>query len=345
MLMELRRPALVPSVAPLADSLGRRISYLRLSVTDRCNLRCVYCMSEDMRFHSSPELLSIEELDRVARLFIARGVRKLRITGGEPLVRKGVIELFRSLSGCLKDGSLNELTLTTNGLRLAHFAQDLAAAGVRRVNVSLDTLDPQRFAQITRGGALQKVLDGIEAAQDAGIAVKLNAVALRGVTDLEIHELIEFAHGRGMTLTLIETMPLGETGCDRTEQFLGLDALRREIGRRWTLSDVADRSGGPARYARVEQTGGLIGFITPLTAHFCGDCNRVRVTADGTLYTCLGHENGVDLGKLLRNSMSEACLYEAIGHAVEQKPKGHDFSLQGRVLPVKLIRHMSATGG
>jgi len=348
MLMDLRRyasAASMASVGPLVDSFERRISYLRLSVTDRCNLRCVYCMSEDMQFHSSPELLTIEELDRVARLFIARGVRKLRITGGEPLVRKGVIELFRSLSSCLRDGSLHELTLTTNGLRLAHFAQDLAAAGVRRVNVSLDTLDPQRFAQITRGGALEKVLEGIEAAQDAGIAVKLNAVALRGVTDLEIHELIGFAHGSGMTLTLIETMPMGETGFDRTEQFLGLDALRREIGRRWTLSDVTDRSGGPARYAKVEQTGGLIGFITPLTAHFCGDCNRVRVTAAGTLYTCLGHENGVDLRELLRGPMSEARVHEAIGNAVEHKPKGHDFSLQGRILPVKLVRHMSATGG
>ncbi|WP_454907967.1 GTP 3',8-cyclase MoaA [Variovorax gossypii] len=345
MLMELRRTASAPTVAPLVDRFDRQISYLRLSATDRCNLRCVYCMSEDMQFHSSPELLSIEELDRVARLFIARGVRKLRITGGEPLVRKGVIELFRSLSGCLKDGSLDELTLTTNGLRLAHFAQDLAAAGVRRLNVSLDTLDPRRFAQITRGGALEKVLDGIDAAQEAGMAVKLNAVALRGVTDLEIHELIEFAHGRGMTLTLIETMPLGETGCNRTKQFLGLDALRREISGHWTLSDVTDRSGGPARYARVEQTGGLIGFITPLTSHFCGDCNRVRVTAAGTLYTCLGHENGVDLRELLRSPMSEAHVHEAIGHAVEQKPKGHDFSLQGRILPVKLVRHMSATGG
>jgi cyclic pyranopterin phosphate synthase len=345
MLMDLRQTAPVISVAPLVDSFERRISYLRLSVTDRCNLRCVYCMSEDMQFHSRPDLLTIEELDRLARLFIARGVRKLRITGGEPLVRKGVIELFRSLSGCLKDGSLRELTLTTNGLRLAHFAQDLAAAGVRRVNVSLDTLDPQRFAQITRGGALDKVLEGIAAAQDAGMAVKLNAVALRGVTDLEIHELIGFAHGRGMTLTLIETMPLGETGFDRTEQFLGLDALRREIGRRWTLSDVADRSGGPARYARVGQTGGLLGFITPLAQHFCGDCNRVRVTAAGTLYTCLGHENGVDLSELLRGAMSDVRVHEAIGNAVEHKPRGHDFSLRGRVLPVKLVRHMSATGG
>ncbi|SCK18848.1 cyclic pyranopterin phosphate synthase [Variovorax sp. HW608] len=345
MLMDLRRTAPVVSVAPLVDSFERQISYLRLSVTDRCNLRCVYCMSENMQFHSRPDLLTIEELDRLARLFIARGVKKLRITGGEPLVRKGVIELFRSLSGCLKDGSLRELTLTTNGLRLAHFAQDLAAAGVRRVNVSLDTLDPQRFAQITRGGALDKVLEGIAAAQDAGMAVKLNAVALRGVTDLEIHELIGFAHGRGMTLTLIETMPLGETGFDRTEQFLGLDALRREIGRRWTLSDVADRSGGPARYARVEQTGGLLGFITPLTQHFCGDCNRVRVTAAGMLYTCLGHEDGVDLREPMRTGASDARLHQAIGGAIAHKPEGHDFSLQGRVMPVKLVRHMSATGG
>lgn len=329
----------------LIDSFERQISYLRLSVTDRCNLRCVYCMSEDMQFHSSPELLTIEELDRIARFFIACGVKKLRITGGEPLVRKGVLDLFRSLSGCLQDGSLHELTLTTNGLRLAHFAQDLAAAGVRRVNVSLDTLDPQSFAQLTRGGSLGKVLEGIGAAQSAGIAVKLNAVALRGITDQEIHALIEFAHGRGMSLTLIETMPLGETGFDRTGQFLGLDMLRREIEKRWTLDDVPDRSGGPARYARVEQTGGLIGFITPLTRHFCGDCNRVRVTASGTLYTCLGHENGVDLKELMRSPMAEARLHEAIGNAIAQKPKGHDFSLQGRTLPVKLVRHMSATGG
>jgi cyclic pyranopterin phosphate synthase len=341
MLMDLHQRALTP----LVDAYERRISYLRLSVTDRCNLRCVYCMSEDMQFHPSPELLTIEELDRIARLFIARGVKKLRITGGEPLVRKAVIDLFRSLSSCLHDGSLHELTLTTNGLRLAHFAQNLAAAGVRRVNVSLDTLDAQRFAQLTRGGSLGKVLEGIEAAQAAGIAVKLNAVALRGITDEEIHTLIQFAHGREMTLTLIETMPLGETGFDRGSQFLGLDMLRREIDKRWTLTDVPNRSGGPARYARVEQTGGLVGFITPLTEHFCGDCNRVRVTAVGTLYTCLGHEDGVDLREMLRGPMAEARLHQAIGNAIAHKPKGHDFSLQGRALPVKLVRHMSATGG
>ncbi|MGA3891563.1 GTP 3',8-cyclase MoaA [Ralstonia nicotianae] len=329
----------------LTDPFGRTVRYLRLSVTDRCNLRCVYCMSEDMTFHARPDLLSMDEFDRIARAFIRQGVRKLRITGGEPLVRKDVLDLFRSLSDCLRDGSLDELTLTTNGTRLAHHADALAAAGVRRINVSLDTLDAQRFRQLTRGGSLQAVLDGLDAAQAAGLAVKLNAVALRGVTEHEIHNLIDFAHGRGMVLTLIETMPLRDTGVDRMDQFLGLDTLRRKIETRWTLTDLPARTGGPARYVRVAETGGTLGFITPLTHHFCDDCNRVRVTATGMLYTCLGHENGVDLKAALHTANSDADLSAAITSAIARKPKGHDFSIGPRSMPIALVRHMSATGG
>ncbi|AXV82390.1 GTP 3',8-cyclase MoaA [Ralstonia solanacearum] len=333
----------------LTDTFGRTVRYLRLSVTDRCNLRCVYCMSEDMTFHARPDLLSMEDFDRIARAFIRRGVRKLRITGGEPLVRKDVLDLFRSLSGCLRDGSLDELTLTTNGTRLAHHADALAAAGVRRVNVSLDTLDAQRFKQLTRGGSLQQVLDGLDAAQAEGLAVKLNAVAMRGVTEHEIHDLIGFAHGRGMALTLIETMPLGDTGVDRMDQFLRLDTLRNAIETRWTLTDLpqhnSTRTGGPARYARVVETGGTLGFITPLTQHFCDDCNRVRVTATGMLYTCLGHENGVDLKAALHAPDSDAKLGTAIAQAIAHKPEGHDFSIGPRSMPIALVRHMSATGG
>ena len=342
MLMDTRSRGARP---PLVDPFGRAVRYLRLSVTDRCNLRCVYCMPEHMRFEPSPELLSLEELERVARAFVRQGVRKLRITGGEPLVRRDILSLFEGLSDCLRDGSLDELTLTTNGTRLPQLAERLAAAGVRRINISLDTLDAARFAQLTRGGSLQAVLDGIAAAQDAGLAVKLNAVALRGSTDHEIHDLIAFAHGRCMALTLIETMPLGDTGMDRAEGFLSLAALRAQIEQRWTLADVAERSGGPARYARVAQTGGLLGFITPLTQHFCGDCNRVRVTAMGMLHTCLGHEDGTDLRSALRASASDDALHAAIDGAIARKPQGHDFRITGREQPVKLVRHMSVTGG
>ncbi len=329
----------------LIDPFERHVRYLRLSVTDRCNLRCVYCMSEDMRFYARPDILSIEELDRIARAFIAQGVRKLRITGGEPLVRKDILALFRSLSACLKDGSLDELTLTTNGTRLAQHASALAEAGVRRINVSLDTLDPQRFSQLTRGGRLQEVLDGLEAAQAAGMAVKLNAVAMRGHTPQEAHSLIAFAHGRGMALTFIENMPLGDTGEDRSAQYLGLDVLRREIETRWTLTDAPMRTGGPARYARVTETGGLIGFITTLTHNFCSDCNRVRVTATGVLYTCLGHENGVDLKAALRASEGDGPLMHAMAQGIARKPQGHHFEVTGRAVPVTLFRHMSMTGG
>jgi GTP 3',8-cyclase len=331
--------------SPLVDPFGRSVRYLRLSVTDRCNLRCVYCMSEDMRFQPSTELLSLEELDRVARAFMRRGVRKLRITGGEPLVRRNILSLFESLSDTLRNGLLDELTLTTNGIRLPQMAEGLAAAGVRRINISLDTLDAARFAQFTRGGSLQAVLEGIAAAQAAGLSVKLNAVALRGSTEHEIHDLIAFAHGRNMALTLIETMPLGDTGMDRAEGFLSLAALRRQIEHRWSLTDLAERSGGPARYVRVAQTGGVLGFITPLTQHFCGDCNRVRVTAMGMLHTCLGHEDGTDLRALLRASASDNALQAAIASSIARKPEGHDFTIVGREQPVKLVRHMSVTGG
>ena len=328
----------------LIDRFGRRVTYLRLSVTDRCDLRCVYCMAEDMTFRSRRDILTLDELARLSRLFIARGIDKLRITGGEPLVRQGILDLFRALSGSLRDGSLRELTLTTNGTQLSRFADDLARAGVRRINVSLDTLDPDRFRRLTRGGSLPKVLEGIEAAREAGLAVKLNAVALKDGTQGEIHDLISFAHGRGMALSLIETMPLGDVGADRLEQYLPLDFLRRHIEGRWTLIDVPMRSGGPARYARVRETGGLIGFITPHTHNFCADCNRIRVTAAGTLHTCLGQEDATDLKAILRNAGSDDDIVHVIDQAIGRKSAGHDFLLQ-RGAPPAIARRMSETGG
>ncbi|MGR8964203.1 GTP 3',8-cyclase MoaA [Rhizobium leguminosarum] len=331
-------------VCALVDSFGRRVSYLRLSVTDRCDLRCVYCMSERMTFMSRREILSLDELERVARAFIRIGVRKIRITGGEPLVRKGVIDLFRSLSACLQDGSLQELTLTTNGTHLAQHARDLALSGVRRVNISLDTLDPHRYATLTRGGSLTTVFEGIDAAQDAGLAVKINTVALRGNTEDEIDDLIHFAHHRGTGLTLIETMPLGETGEDRLDQYLPLDRLRRRIEARWSLTDIGLRTGGPARYAKVDETGGVIGFITPLTHNFCENCNRVRVTAAGVLHTCLGQNDAADLKSAMRASADNTVLLETIAHALKHKPKGHDFVLDRASVP-QIKRHMSATVG
>ncbi|MCM2477553.1 GTP 3',8-cyclase MoaA [Rhizobium sp. CG5] len=333
------------SACALVDSFGRRVSYLRLSVTDRCDLRCVYCMSERMTFMPRKDILSLDELARVAHAFIRVGVRKIRITGGEPLVRKDVIELFRDLSACLQDGRLQELTLTTNGTRLARYARDLALAGVRRVNISLDTLDPHRFAALTRGGSLATVLEGIDAAQDAGLAIKINTVALSGSTEEEIDDLIAFTHGRGMGLTLIETMPLGETGEDRLDQYLPLDRLRRQIEERWSLTDIGLRTGGgPARYARVAETGGTIGFITPMTHNFCENCNRVRVTAAGVLHTCLGQNDAADLKEAIRSSCDDGLLLETIAHALKHKPKGHDFVLDRASVP-QIARHMSATGG
>lgn len=329
---------------PFVDAFGRRVKYLRLSVTDRCDLRCRYCMSEAMTFLPSRELLSFDELDRVARCFIASGVEKIRVTGGEPLVRKEIMQLFYRLSRYLADGRLRELTLTTNATQLPRYAEELSALGVRRINVSLDTLDPDKFAIITRGGSLARVLEGIDAARTAGLAVKLNAVALKGFTEDEIDDLINFAHAGGMTLTLIETMPLGEIGADRTDQFLPLTALRRLIEQRWTLVDLAERTGGPARYVRVAETGGKIGFITPLTHNFCEDCNRVRVTASGVLHPCLGQANAVDLKRVLRADAGDAAVMQAIGFAIRGKPRGHDFEIGPGGRP-SLARHMSATGG
>jgi cyclic pyranopterin phosphate synthase len=328
----------------LIDRFGRTIRYLRLSVTDRCDLRCVYCMAEDTTFVPRRDLLSLEELDRLASAFIARGVSKLRITGGEPLVRKGILTLFRSLSRHLGSGALRELTLTTNGTQLADHAEALAAAGVRRVNVSLDTLDADRFRTLTRRGTLGTVMDGLRAAREAGLKVKLNAVALRGITETEIFDLIDFAHGHGMDLTLIETMPLGDVGVDRTDQYLPLTELRALIATRLTLTDTSEQSGGPARYARVHETGGRLGFITPMTHNFCESCNRVRVSATGILYTCLGQEDRTDLRAPLRASEGDEALGAAIDRAIGRKPKGHDFEI-GRDRRPALRRTMSALGG
>lgn len=329
---------------PLVDGYGRHVSYLRVSVTDRCDLRCTYCMSEQMTFLPRRDLLALEELDRLCSAFVARGVRRIRLTGGEPLVRRDVTALLGSLARHLEAGTLDELTLTTNGTMLAHRARDLAACGVRRVNVSLDTLDPDRYRAITRRGDLSAVLEGLDAAQAAGLSVKLNVVALRDVNEDELEDLVRFAHGRGMDLTLIEVMPIGDTGHDRAEQFLPLDAVRRRLSRTLTLEPLAYRSAGPARYVRVAETGGRLGFITPLTHNFCEGCNRVRVTCTGALYTCLGHEEGRDLRAALRGSEADGLLHAAIDDAVLHKPKGHDFVIDRGTGPT-LARHMSVTGG
>jgi cyclic pyranopterin phosphate synthase len=333
-----------PAPAPLVDGFGRQVSYLRLSVTDRCDLRCVYCMAEHMVFLPKSDLLTLEELDRVAAAFVGLGTRKLRITGGEPLVRKGLMELIRSLGRHLASGALEELTLTTNGTRLAEFAGELADAGVQRINVSLDTLRPDLFKRLTRGGDVTKVLAGIEAAQAAGLRVKVNAVALAHDNAAELPELIGWAHGRGLDVTLIETMPMGEIDADRTDQYLSLAAVRRELESFWTLSDLALSTGGPARYVRVEQTGGRLGFITPLSHNFCEACNRVRLTCTGTLHTCLGQEDATDLRAVLRAGASDAELVRAIRDGVSAKPKGHDFHI-GRGEAPSVSRHMSTTGG
>jgi len=332
------RPALV-------DPFGRHISYLRVSVTDRCDFRCVYCMSENMTFLPKADLLTLEELDRLCSAFIARGVRKLRLTGGEPLVRRGIMTLFSSLSRHLGSGQLDELTLTTNGSQLAKYAEEIKAHGVRRVNVSLDTLDPEKFSAITRWGSLPQVLAGIDAAQAAGLKVKINAVALKGVNQDEFPQLIEWAHGRGMDLTLIEVMPLGEIGEGRLDQYLPLSVVRARLAERFSLEDLDYRTGGPARYTRVAETGGRLGFITPLTHNFCESCNRVRITCTGTLYMCLGQEDAADLRAPLRASESNDLLFAAIDEAISRKPKGHDFVIDRRHQRPALARHMSVTGG
>jgi len=335
-------PAQAP--APLADGFGRVVSYLRLSVTDRCDLRCLYCMAEHMVFLPKADLLSLEELDRVASAFVRLGTRKLRVTGGEPLVRKGVMDLVRGLGRHLRTGALDELTLTTNGTRLAQFADELAAAGVRRINVSLDTLKPDLFKQLTRGGDLAKVLAGIEAAQAAGLRVKLNAVALARDNAAELPALIRWAHDQGLDITLIETMPMGEIEADRTDQYLSLSKVRRELESFWTLTDLPLSTGGPARYVRIAETGRQLGFITPLSHNFCEACNRVRVTCTGTLHTCLGQEDATDLRAILRAGGSDLELEAAIRAGVLAKPKGHDFRIARAAAP-SVARHMSTTGG
>ena len=329
----------------LVDPFGREITYLRVSVTDRCDFRCVYCMSENMAFLPKADLLSLEELDRLCSAFITRGVRKLRLTGGEPLVRRGIMTLFSSLSRHLASGALDELTLTTNGSQLPKYAAELAGLGVRRINVSLDTLDPDKFRAITRWGELDKVLAGIDAAQAAGLKVKINAVALKGVNEDEFPALLEWAHGRGMDLTLIEVMPLGDVGEGRLDQYLPLSIVRARLGERFTLTDIDYRTGGPARYVNVPETGGRLGFITPLTHNFCESCNRVRVTCTGTLYMCLGQEDAADLRTPLRASEGNDLLDAAIDDAIARKPKGHDFVIDRRHQRPALSRHMSVTGG
>jgi len=329
----------------MIDPFGRAISYLRVSVTDRCDFRCTYCMAEDMAFLPKKDLLTLEELDRLCTVFIEKGVRKLRFTGGEPLVRKNVMHLIRQLSRHLASGALEELTLTTNGSQLARFASELADCGVRRINVSLDTLDADKFRQITRWGDLGRVLQGIEAAQAAGLKVKLNAVALKDFNDREIPELMRWAHGRGMDLTVIETMPMGEIDVDRTDQYLPLSKLRADLEREFTLTDIPYRTGGPARYVEVAETGGRLGFITPLTHNFCESCNRVRLTCTGTLYMCLGQEDAADLRGPLRASEGNELLSNAIDEAIGRKPKGHDFVIDRRTSRPAVSRHMSVTGG
>ncbi|CAL78447.1 Molybdenum cofactor biosynthesis protein A [Bradyrhizobium sp. ORS 278] len=330
---------------PMTDPFGRRISYLRVSVTDRCDLRCFYCMSEDMTFLPKADLLTLEELDRLCSAFIHKGVKKLRLTGGEPLVRRNVMGLVRSLSRHLKSGALNELTMTTNATQLAKYAAELADCGVRRINVSLDTLDPDKFRAITRWGDLDRVLAGIEAARDAGLKVKINAVALKNMNEDEIPQLIDWAHGKGMALTLIEVMPMGEIGEGRIDQYLPLSLLRARLSQQYTMTDLDETTGGPARYVRVAETGGTIGFITPMTHNFCESCNRVRVTCTGTLHTCLGHEDASDLRKPLRASASDEQLSDAIDRAIGLKPKGHDFIIDRRHNRPSVSRHMSVTGG
>jgi cyclic pyranopterin phosphate synthase len=302
-------------------------------------------MSEHMVFMPRKDLLSLQELERLAYAFIRRGVTKIRITGGEPLVRKDIMQLFAALAPQLCAGGLRELTLTTNGTRLARFADELAGYGVRRVNVSLDTLDPDRYRSLTRGGSLASVIEGIDAARAAGIAVKINVVALRDSTETEVDHLLRFAHDRDMALTFIETMPLGDVGVDRIDQYLPLNQLRKLIENRWTLSDLPFRTGGPARYVRAAETGGMIGFITPLTHNFCEDCNRVRVTASGILHTCLGQEDAVDLKAVMRRSHDDAELMRVVDQAIRDKPRGHDFVIDRNGAPPALSRHMSATGG
>jgi len=330
----------------MIDPFGRHISYLRVSVTDRCDFRCVYCMAEDMTFLPKSEVLTLEELDRLCSAFVRLGVRKLRLTGGEPLVRRNIMALVRSLGRHLDSGALDELTLTTNGSQLARYAGELKAAGMRRINVSLDTLDPAKFAAITRWGKLDKVQEGLDAATRAGLAVKINAVALKGVNDDEFDRMLAWCGEQGFDLTFIEVMPMGEIGsATRLEQYLPLSLVRAQLQRRWTLDETDYRSGGPARYYTVRETGRRLGLITPLTHNFCESCNRVRLTCTGTLFMCLGQEDAADLRTPLRLAESDAPLDLAIAAAIARKPKGHDFIIDRRHSRPAVSRHMSVTGG
>lgn len=338
-----------PAAHPLMDRFGRTITYLRISVTDRCDFRCVYCMAENMSFLPKREVLSLEEIETIARAFVARGVTKLRLTGGEPLVRRDIMTLIRKLGALRNGGGLEELTLTTNGSQLTRFASDLVEAGVRRVNVSLDTTDEARFAEITRWGRLPQVLDGIAAAREAGLKVKINMVALKGGAseggnEDEIVPMLEWAHRLGMDLTLIETMPMGEVDIDRPDQYLPLSEVRNRLSARFTLTDDPYSTGGPARYVHVAETGGRLGFITPLTHNFCESCNRVRLTCTGDLYLCLGQEDRLNLRDVLRNEGPEA-LDAALDRAMLIKPKGHDFLIDRDHAGPAVPRHMSVTGG
>lgn len=329
----------------MIDPFGRHVSYLRVSVTDRCDFRCVYCMAENMTFLPKRDLLTLEELDRLCSAFVAKGVRKVRLTGGEPLVRKNVISLIRSLGRHIGSGAMDELTVTTNGSQLTRFADELYDCGVRRLNVSLDTLDRAKFRAITRWGDFTQVTEGIEAARKAGLRVKINAVALKGFNDDEIEPMIEWAHGGGMDITLIETMPMGDIDGDRTDQYLPLSVVRARLLDRWSLEDIPYRTGGPARYVTVRETGGRLGFITPMTHNFCESCNRVRITCTGMLYMCLGQDDSADLRAPLRAGESDELLNEAIDEAIGRKPKGHDFVIDRRRNAPAVSRHMSVTGG
>ena len=329
----------------MIDPFGRAVTYLRVSVTDRCDFRCVYCMAEDMTFLPKTEILSLEELDRLCSAFVRKGVKKLRLTGGEPLVRRNIMSLIRSLGRHLETGDLEELTLTSNGSQLARFADELIDAGVRRVNVSLDTLDPDRFEAITRWGKLDKVLNGIQAAKQAGLDIKINTVALKNFNEDEIDRMIEFCGENAFDMTLIETMPLGEIDQDRTDQYLPLSQLRERLEKNWTLTDIPFKTGGPARYTDVGETGRKLGFITPLTHNFCEGCNRVRLTCTGTLYMCLGQDDAADLRAPLRASEADEVLDAAIDEAIGRKPKGHDFVIERRGDGPAVGRHMSVTGG
>jgi cyclic pyranopterin phosphate synthase len=333
------------SLPPLVDSFARQVTYIRVSVTDRCDFRCTYCMSEQMTFLPKSDLLTLEELERVCAGFVARGVKKIRLTGGEPLVRRNVMSLFRGLSRLIETGDLRELTLTTNGSQLARYADELASTGVKRINVSLDTLDPDKFRAITRWGDFSRVMAGIDAAQKAALHVKINAVALKGINEADFLPLVEWAHGRGIDVTFIEAMPLGEDAAGNIEHFLSLDEVVLRLREKLTLVPSSHNSGGPANYLDSKETGGRIGLITPLSNHFCDTCNRVRVTCTGGLYTCLGQEDMTDLRAPLRSSESDAALHAAIDGAILRKRRGHDFLAQalGEIAPHK--RHMSLTGG